>query len=125
MGGSLGLGLVWFLLILAAIPAVLWLLKRTPYGAAMSGVVPGHARTIGSLALGPQQRLVTVEVGQGEDRRWLVLGVAPQSVTLLHTLVPQEDAAAPAGPGAPTSLDFAGLLDRLRRGNHDKRSTLS
>jgi flagellar protein FliO/FliZ len=31
------------------------------------------------LPLSPNQRLVTVEVGQGETRRWLVLGVTPRA----------------------------------------------
>ena len=31
-------------------------------------------------------RLVTVEVGQGEQRQWLVLGVTPQGITALHTM---------------------------------------
>ena len=72
MNGSLGFGLLWFLVILAAIPLVLWLVKRTPYGAAMSGGVAGVGRLVGTLPLGPHQKLVTVEVGQGEERRWLV-----------------------------------------------------
>jgi flagellar protein FliO/FliZ len=109
MNGSLGLGLLWFVLILAAIPLVLWLLKRTPYGAAM-GRSDALMRTIGSLPLGPHQRLVTVEVGQGEERRWLVLGVTPQSITALHSLSPQPEPPAAAG----AELPFAQLLNRVR-----------
>lgn len=114
MNGSLGLGLLWFILILAAIPVVLWLLKRTPYGAAMGAMARSDAamRTVGALPLGPHQRVVTVEVGQGEERRWLVLGVAPQSINLLHTLSPQAD--APAAPAA--ELPFAALLNKVRAG---------
>ncbi len=116
MGGSLGLGLLWFVLIVAAIPLALWLLRRTPYGAAMSGAAPGVAamRTVASVGIGPHQRLVTVEVGHGEERRWLVLGVTPQSITALHTLSPQGDAPAPAAAAA----SFAHLLGALR-GNKD------
>jgi flagellar protein FliO/FliZ len=113
MNGSLGLGLLWFVLIIAAIPLVLWLVKRTPYGAAMSGGAPGLGamRTVASIGLGPHQRVVTIEVGQGDERRWLVLGVTPQSINALHTLSPQGEAATPS-TAAP---NFANLLGALRR----------
>jgi flagellar protein FliO/FliZ len=110
MNGSLGLGLLWFVVILAAIPLLLWLLKRTPYGAAMSGGANAPVRPVASLPIGPNQRLVTVEVGQGEERRWLVLGVTPQAITALHTLSPQA-----AAPGAqPPEAPFAQLLKKVR-----------
>lgn len=112
MNGSLGLGLLWFVLILAAIPLVLWLLKRTPYGAAMGATSRTDAptRTVGALPLGPHQRVLTVEVGQGEERRWLVLGVTPQAINLLHTLSPQAEV-----PGAPApELPFSALLNKVR-----------
>lgn len=111
MTGSLGLGLVWFLLIIAAIPLLLWLLKRTPYGAAMSGQAAHVGRVVGTLSLGPQQRLVTVEVGQGEERRWLVLGVGPQSINALHTLTPAAETPS-ATPGAEPP--FATLFKKVR-----------
>ena len=111
MNGSLGFGLLWFLVILAAIPLVLWLVKRTPYGAAMSGGAVGVGRMVGSLPLGPNQKLVTVEVGQGEERRWLVLGVTPQSIHALHTLSPQGE---PPAAGATPLPSFGTLLHKMR-----------
>jgi flagellar protein FliO/FliZ len=87
--------LAWFITIIAFIPLVLWLLKRTPMGAAAS---KGLMRNVATLPLSPTQRVVTVEVGQGEDRRWLVLGVTAHSITTLHTMAPQ-----PEGPGLATS----------------------
>ncbi|MBC7728529.1 MAG: flagellar biosynthetic protein FliO, partial [Microbacteriaceae bacterium] len=69
-----------FVLILALIPTALWLLKRTPLGGAGSG----HGmRLVATLPLAPNQRIVTVEVGQGDDRRWLVLGVTPAGINTL------------------------------------------
>ena len=111
MNGSLGFGLLWFLVILAAIPLVLWLVKRTPYGAAMSGGVVGVGRLVGTLPLGPHQKLVTVEVGQGEERRWLVLGVTPQAIHALHTLSPQGE---PPAAGATPLPSFGALLHKMR-----------
>ena len=77
-----------FVLILALIPAALWLLKRTPLGGA--GVGQGM-RVVAALPLAPNQRIVTVEVGSGDDRRWLVLGVTPAGIQTLHTLPPQAE----------------------------------
>lgn len=114
MSGSLGFGLLWFIVIVAAIPLALWLLKRTPYGAAMSNA-NALTRTVGSMALGPHQRIVTVEVGQGEERRWLVLGVTPQSITALHTLSPQsEHPAGVVAEGGAVDAPFAALLKKVR-----------
>ena len=101
-----------FVLILALIPAALWLLKRTPLGAAASG---GPVRLVGALPLAPNQRIVTVEVGLGAERRWLVLGVTPAGIHTLHTLPPQ--ASAPVAPGVPRTARplFAQLLARQPR----------
>ena len=79
--------------VIVLIPLVLWLLKRTPLG---GGATRGPMRVVGMLALGPSQRLVTVEVGSGNERRWLVLSVAPSGVTTLHTMAPCADDAAQA-----------------------------
>ena len=102
--------LLWFIAILAMIPAALWLLKRTPMGGSASH---GLMRSIAVLPISPSQKLLTVEVGQGDERRWLVLGVTAQSITTLHTMLPQEAPAAPA-PALPP-LPFAQLLGRLRQ----------
>ena len=97
-----------FVLILALIPTALWLLKRTPLG----GAGNGHGmRLVATLPLAPNQRIVTVEVGQGDDRRWLVLGVTPAGIHTLHSLAPQ--AELPASNATPLPL-FAQLLQRQR-----------
>ncbi len=100
--------LLWFLGIVAAIPLALWLLKRTPMGGA---ALHGVTRVIAALPLSTSQRVITVEVGQGEARRWLVLGVTPGSITTLHTMQPQADVPAGAVPPPP---GFAQMLARLK-----------
>ena len=100
--------LLWFAAILALIPIALWLLKRSPVGALAS---QGGLRSVATLALSPNQRVVTIEVGSGDDRRWLVLGVTPQNVTLLRDMAPQGD--APTLAATPGSA-FAQLLGRTR-----------
>ena len=99
---------LWFLAILCLIPIALWLLKRTPMGGAGAG---GHMRVIATLPIAPNQRILTVEVGQGEDRQWLVLGVAGQQITTLHVMPPQAEAPTAAG-----QVSFAQLLSAKLRG---------
>jgi flagellar protein FliO/FliZ len=103
--------LLWFGAVLALIPLALWLLKRTPLGAAAQS---GTLRSVAVLPLGAAQRVAVVEIGAGAARRWLVLGVTAQSVTTLHTMEPQ----AEAGVGSTTPGQgpaFVQLLARLRR----------
>lgn len=103
----------WFVAVVAAIPLALWLLKRTPMVGGGSG---GPVRHVAVLPLSASQRLVTVEVGRGDSRCWLVLGVTPNSITTLHTLLPQDE-AAPGLPGTPPTPQtaFSQLLGRLRQ----------
>jgi flagellar protein FliO/FliZ len=103
---------LWFVAILAAIPLCLWLLKRTPMGQGGGGA--GTPRTVAVLPLSAQQRLVTVEVGQGDDRLWLVLGVTAQGIQTLHTMLPQPSVAQE--PPTPPAAAFGQLLSRLRQG---------
>jgi flagellar protein FliO/FliZ len=67
------------------------------------------------LPLSAQQKLVTVEVGQGEDRLWLVLGVTPQGIRTLHTMTAQTPVEDAAVLPPPPSAAFAQLLARLRK----------
>ena len=99
--------LLWFIAIIVMIPAALWLLKRTPMGGAASN---GVMRSVAALPLSASQRIVTIEVGQGEARRWLVLGVTAHNITTLHTLAPQDE--PPTSAPLPA---FAQLLGKLRQ----------
>jgi flagellar protein FliO/FliZ len=98
---------LWLIAVAAMIPIALWLLKRSPVAGA------GAMRHVSTLPLSSNQRLVTVEVGSGEARRWLVLGVTQGSIATLHTMEPQPEAPLPAPP--PPAL--AQLLSRLGSGD--------
>jgi flagellar protein FliO/FliZ len=112
---SIALSLLWFVVIVAMIPLALWLLKRTRIGGAGSTQL---MRTVGSLPLSPSQRLVTVELGSGEDKRWLVLGVTSQSITTVYSMLPQELVPNPAV--ATPAPPFAQLLAGLRGARQPK-----
>ncbi len=120
--------LLWFIAVLAMIPIALWLFKRSPAGARFAAGGTGGAalRSVATLPLSPSQRIVTIEVGQGDERRWLVLGVTPQSITPLHTLLPPADvpgAATAGAPGPGAAGAFSQALARLRptAGHDDER----
>lgn len=108
--GSIGMSLLWFVVIVAMIPAALWLLKRTPMGGAGG---QGLMRTVAVLPLTPSQRLMTVEVGAGDERRWLVLGVTAQQITTLHSMAPL--AELPQQPGVEfADTPFGQMLAKLK-----------
>lgn len=89
------------MLVLAAVAAAAWLLRRYSLG---QNVMGGAVRVVGGVALGQRERLVVVEVGE----TWLLLGVAPGQVTALHTIPRPENAASLAGQ--PTVAGFPAWL---------------
>lgn len=114
MTATQGLGAIgWFLAIVVLIPLLLWMFRRTPMG---RNLASGPMRQTAALALTPQARVVTVEIGQGEERRWLVLGVTAANVNLLYMLTPPDDAPPPATVPATPAEGFAQLLQRLKGG---------
>jgi flagellar protein FliO/FliZ len=111
--------LFWFVAVVALIPLVLWFVKRTPVGRASAS---GAMRSVSVLPLSASQRIVTVEVGRGESRCWLVLGVTGQAINTLHTMAPQDEAASlPTQPPATPGTAFAQLLQRVQGRGSDAR----
>lgn len=102
------------LVLLLIMMIVAWMLQR------YRRHIPGATRQTGpalhvmsTLALGPQQRVITLQVGQGESGVCLVLGVAPGGITALHTLpLPAADLTTNASTEQPAS-GFAARLAQL------------
>jgi flagellar protein FliO/FliZ len=91
-----------FLLVLASLPLALkWIKQRTPGGSGHDG---GQAKFISALAIGPHQRVVTVEVGPVGQRVWLTLGVTAQGISSLHcaTITPSPPDAMHKAAGLVT-----------------------
>ena len=103
------------LLVLMVLAA--WALQR--WRKHLPGLAPqgGPAlKVLGAIALGPQQRVVTLQVGQGPDAQCLVLGVTPGSINTLHSLpLPAE---ADSGSAEPVT-GFAARLAQLTAGKTD------
>ena len=73
-----------FLAVLAALPFLIKRWKLTQ-NARFGGDGEPPARIVSVLAVGPQQRVVTVELGRAGARQRMVLGVTPQNISCLMT----------------------------------------
>lgn len=78
-GASLMQMLLGLIVVVAAIFAVLWLIKRLSMA---PGKAAGALRIVGGTSVGPRERVVLLEV---EDT-WLLVGVAPGQVRALHQM---------------------------------------
>jgi flagellar protein FliO/FliZ len=112
------------IVLLIVMVGIAWLLQR------YRRLVPGAAQragpalqVLGGVALGPQQRVVTVQVGQGEQAVCLVLGVAAGSITALHQMPLPAGTVNPAAPTTPQGpvTGFAERLALFRRQDPDAR----
>lgn len=73
-----------FVVLLAMVPVGLkWAQRR--FASSATGGVAG-SRVISAIAVGPSQKVVTVEVGPEGSRIWLTLGVTAQTITCLHAM---------------------------------------
>jgi flagellar protein FliO/FliZ len=99
-----------FFAVIAMVPLALWLFKRTPMGRQSANSL---IRTVAAMPVAPNQRVLMVEVGSGESRRWLVLGVTPQQITTLYSLAPYGEVQAVAEQA--TQAPFAQVLGRFRK----------
>ena len=87
------------LLFVGALALLPWLVRRLQQRRlADAGAAGAGVRVLSAVAVGPQQRVLTVEVGPEGARSWLVLGVTAQHISCLHVLQP--GAGAPAKTGA-------------------------
>lgn len=94
------ISVVLFLVLLGLLPwGIKWLQRQRLAGQSATGSL----KVISAVAVGPHQRVVTVEVGPEGGRSWLVLGVTQQQVTCLQRI--------PVGPVSTSLLpsDLAAL----------------
>ena len=108
-GGLSGLGEVTLalLLVLGAVFALAWLLKRAR---GLSSRFGGSLDVLAQLPLGQKERAVLLRVGATQ----ILIGVAPGRVNTLYVLAePLELGRAPAAPGADGGSPFRALLRSL------------
>ena len=119
-------------LFVAAMACLPWLVRRLqqknllPRGMGMArGAAPLASQVLGSLAIGPQQRVVTVQVGEGDEAVRLVLGVTAQQIQCLHVLQTQAETAQAAHPyvaNPPNAASFTDSLMRAQAGDSARNS---
>ena len=84
-------------LFVGAMATLPWLVRRLQQRHASSGLSVGApSKVISAVAVGPQQKVVTVEVGPEHARTCLVLGVTPQQISCLHVLPISPGVASPS-----------------------------
>ena len=119
-------------LFVAAMACLPWLVRRLqqknllPRGMGMArGAAPLPQQVLGSLVIGPQQRVVTVQVGEGDEAVRLVLGVTAQQIQCLHVLQAQSAPAQTAHPyvaNPPSTASFTDSLMRAQAGDSARNS---
>lgn len=79
------LTIVVFVALILTLPFIVRRIQQRR-GALHGAALGPSSKVVSAMAVGPQQRVLTVEVGPEDARTWLVLGVTGQSITCLHTL---------------------------------------
>lgn len=94
------------LLVLAAIVAVAWLLKRMNLAQRGTGNL---LKVIGSVAIGQRERVVLLEIND----TWLVVGVGPGQIRALHVLEKTANLMADTPAQAVSGNKFADMLGSM------------
>jgi flagellar protein FliO/FliZ len=95
--------------VLGAMAAVLWLLKRTGVGRPQAG---GVVKVVGGVSVGNRERVLVLEIAD----QWVVVGVAAGSVTALANL-PRQEQVAPIETTAPTNQFAVWLKQKIDKRN--------
>ena len=106
---SLSSSLLALVVMIGALAALPWLLKRWQQRLqARQGGTGMSAQVLASVVVGPNQRVVTVEVGEGPHKTRLVLGVTQQNIHCLHVL------GQPAGSAVASSPSFSATMAQVQ-----------
>lgn len=105
-GGSITQTLVVVVLFIGAMAMAPWLLRQWQQRASAAQAQTGIAsKVVSVVAVGPQQRVVTVEIILDQEKTRLVLGVTAQAIQCLHVL--------PATPTMTTATATVALSDAM------------
>lgn len=72
------------LLFVVSIACLPWLVRRYQARSEAGAHTAAASKVLSAVAVGPQQRVVTVQVGTGPNAQILVLGVTSTSISCLH-----------------------------------------
>jgi flagellar protein FliO/FliZ len=79
------LSVALLVVLLAMLPIGLKWVQRRVGGT--TEIQSATTKIVSAIAVGPHQRVVTIETGPHEARVWLTLGVTNQQITCLHSTV--------------------------------------
>jgi flagellar protein FliO/FliZ len=112
----MGSSLFPLIILIALIAAAPWLARQMRQRFLVKGQAePDAVRLISVLAVGPQQRIATVEIGSRYGGAVLVLGVTGQSINCLHVMS-QGAVHSADGESALTAPSFSRELGRSVHG---------
>lgn len=100
--------LLWMVLFVGGIAFLPWFVRRWQQGRSVSGLGgrgTSSVKVLSAVAVGPQQRVITVEVGPEDSRICLVLGVTVQQIQCLYVL--PHASGRPLVQSDPSSSEFA------------------
>jgi len=95
--------------VLCAMAAVLWLLKRVGVGRAQAG---GVIKVVGGVSVGNRERVLVLEIAD----QWVVVGVAPGRVSALANL-PRQEPPTPTDAPPPDNQFAAWLKQKIDKRN--------
>lgn len=98
-GASLARAVLGLAVVVALILLCAWVARRSGIASRASAGMP--ARLVGSMALGPRERIIVLQV----EETWLVVGVTPGGMQTLHTLPAAPTPAASERPAPPAWRD--------------------
>lgn len=116
--------LLLVILFVAVIASLPWLVRRMQQRQGrLLPALGASARVLSAIAVGPQQRVVTVEVGPDGERTTLILGVTPQSIRCLHTYHPRTDASSAPSPFSRVMAQASNFAaDPLHQSDHPEQT---
>jgi flagellar protein FliO/FliZ len=94
------------LLVIAVAALALWMMKRLALRPHAAGAV---VKVIAGAAVGQRERVVVVEVSD----IWLILGVAPGEVKILHTMAKPHDTADSVNQATGRRAEFQNWLHQM------------
>jgi flagellar protein FliO/FliZ len=97
---------VLFIAGMACLPWVVRWAQQRQGGRGTQGMLAA-SKVVSALPVGPQQRVITVEVGPEHARTLLVLGVTAQNINCLHVMP-----AAPPGSSSEPLITFSQEMAR-------------
>ena len=107
-------------LFIGAVATLPWLIRYVQQRQSKAAGAAGTpSRVLSAIAVGPHQRVVTVEVGPEHARTCLVLGVTAQHITCLHIVgAPAASAASGVSDVTPSFLQEMALAQTSAAASH-------